>query len=144
MSRLRLQVVQPLRESDDDSWVATVRMGKRRIEVEIRPVEVEFSGAVRAAGSVVRAELEAHRSDAVTHVNVTRQADHLLATADWNGASVVRRASKLEAFEEALWRFLRAETSCHFFWGESWVQRAHDGMDEALAWLEKALAAERS
>lgn len=101
MSRLRLQVVQPLRESDDDSWVATVRMGKRRIEVEIRPVEVEFSGAVRAAGSVVRAELEAHRSDAVTHVNVTRQADHLLATADWNGASVVRRASKLEAFEEA-------------------------------------------
>jgi hypothetical protein len=43
--------------------------------------------------------------------------------------------------EEALWRFLRAETSCHFFWGESWVQRAHDGMDDALRWLEKALAA---
>ncbi len=42
--------------------------------------------------------------------------------------------------EEAMWRFLRAETSCHFFWGESWVQRAHDGMDEALRWLERAEA----
>ncbi len=39
--------------------------------------------------------------------------------------------------EEALWRLLRAETSCHFFWGEAWVQRAHDGMDDALAWLRK-------
>ena len=40
--------------------------------------------------------------------------------------------------DEALWRLLRAETSCHFFWGEAWVQRAHDGLDEALAWLAKA------
>ncbi|MEX1344958.1 MAG: hypothetical protein AB1Z63_09830, partial [Candidatus Limnocylindrales bacterium] len=61
----------------------------------------EFSGAARGAGSIVRAELEAAHSDARTHVNVTRQADHLLATAVWNGASVTRRASKLEAFDEA-------------------------------------------
>jgi len=101
MSRLRLQVVAPLHRSDDDSWVATVRAGKREIAVEIRPVAVEFSGAVRSAGSVVRTELEARQNEAETHVNVTRQADHLLATANWNGASVVRRASKLEAFDEA-------------------------------------------
>jgi glucose-6-phosphate dehydrogenase assembly protein OpcA len=101
MSRLRLQVVEPLHESAGESWVATVRAGKREIGVEIRPVAVEFSGAVRASGSVVRAELEARRSEATTHVNVTRQADHLLATANWNGASVVRRASKLETFDEA-------------------------------------------
>lgn len=101
MSRLRLQVVEPLHEADDERWVARLRSGKRIVEVEVRPVEVEFSGAVRGAGSIVRAELEAHRSDAHTHVNVTRQADHLLATATWNGASVVRRASKLEAFDEA-------------------------------------------
>ncbi len=101
MSRLRLQVVQPLHESVDDTWVAKVRSGKRIIDIAIRPVEVEFSGAARASGSVVRAELEAQRSDAHTNVNVTRQADHLLATANWNGASVVRRASKLEAFDEA-------------------------------------------
>jgi glucose-6-phosphate dehydrogenase assembly protein OpcA len=101
MSRLRLQVVEPLQAGPDDSWTAVVRSGKRNIAVEIRPVEVEFSGAVRAAGAVVRAELEAHQAGADTHVNVTRQADHLLATASWNGASVVRRASKLEAFEES-------------------------------------------
>jgi glucose-6-phosphate dehydrogenase assembly protein OpcA len=101
MSRLRLQVVEPLHEAGDERWLARLRAGKRTVTVEIRPVAVEFSGAVRVAGSVVRAELEAHRNDADTHVNVTRQADHLLATASWNGASVVRRASKLETFDEA-------------------------------------------
>jgi glucose-6-phosphate dehydrogenase assembly protein OpcA len=101
MSRLRLQVLEPLHETATGSWVGTVRSGKRRIAVEIRPVQVEFSGAVRAAGSVVRAELEAGRSDAETHVNITRQSDHLLATASWNGASVVRRASTLDPFDEA-------------------------------------------
>jgi glucose-6-phosphate dehydrogenase assembly protein OpcA len=100
MSRLRLSVVEPLHANEDESWTATVRMGKRDIDIEIRPVEVEYSGAVRSAGSVVRVELETDRPDAHTHVNVTRQADHLLATADWNGASVVRRASQLEAFDE--------------------------------------------
>ena len=68
--------------------------------VTIRPVEVEFSGAARAAGSVVRTELATERPDTRTLVNVTRQADHLLATADWNGASVMRRASTLERFDE--------------------------------------------
>jgi glucose-6-phosphate dehydrogenase assembly protein OpcA len=101
MSRLRLQVEKPLHEAADRSWQGVVRSGRRRIDIEIRPVEVEFSGAVRAAGSVVRVELEAHRADAETEVNVTRQADHLLATATWNGASVVRRASTLEPFDEA-------------------------------------------
>jgi hypothetical protein len=32
---------------------------------------------------------------------VTRQADHLLATADWSGAEVSRRAGRLEPFGEA-------------------------------------------
>ncbi len=44
------------------------------------------------------------------------------------------------ALDEALWRLLRAETSCHFFWGEAWVQRAHDGLDDTLGWLAKAEA----
>lgn len=101
LARLRLQVVEPLHASDNDTWVAVARSGRRHIAIEVRPVEVEFSGAVRATGSVVRTELESRRSDARTVVNVTRQADHLLATAIWNGASVVRRASKLETFEEA-------------------------------------------
>ena len=33
-------------------------------------------------------------------VNVTRQSDHLLATAVWNGASVARRATQMEPFDE--------------------------------------------
>ena len=66
----------------------------------MRPVEVEYSGAARSAGSLVRAELATSRSDANTVVNVTRQADHLLATALWNGASVARRASQLDPFDE--------------------------------------------
>ena len=100
MARLRLQVVQPLQAEADQSWGAQVRTGKRNIDIEIRPVEVEYSGAVRAVGSVVRVELEGGHSDAHTSVSVTRQADHLLATADWNGASVIRRATQLERFEE--------------------------------------------
>lgn len=51
-----------------------------------------------------------------------------------------RDAQKGRLIEESLWRLLRAETSCHFFWGEAWVQRAHDGLDDALDWLAKAQA----
>jgi len=68
--------------------------------VVIRPVDVEYSGAARSAGSLVRAEVEASCPEAHTVVNITRQADHLLATALWNGASVTRRASVLDPFDE--------------------------------------------
>lgn len=37
--------------------------------------------------------------------------------------------------EPAYWRLLRAQTSCHFFWGEAWLDRAHREMDEALRQL---------
>ena len=57
-------------------------------------------GPLRAAGSLVRAELEAGRARSALRVRVTRQSDHLLATADWNGAQVARRAARLEAFDE--------------------------------------------
>ena len=33
---------------------------------------------------------------------------------------------------------LRAETSCNFFWGEAWVQRCHDDLDQATRHLEQA------
>lgn len=39
---------------------------------------------------------------------------------------------------EARWRLLRAETSCHFFWGEAWVDRCHKDLDEAWAFLSPA------
>lgn len=31
---------------------------------------------------------------------------------------------------------LRAETSCHFFWGEAWVQRCHDELNDAARYLD--------
>lgn len=101
MSRLRLSVQRPLAPGPGETWTATVRSRRREVRIHIRPVEVEYSGVARAAGSMVRAELETSRPEAHTLVNVTRQADHLLATADWNGASVTRRATKLEPFDEA-------------------------------------------
>ena len=42
--------------------------------------------------------------------------------------------------EEAMWRLLRAETSCNFFWGEAWVERAHRDLDECWSHLNRALA----
>jgi glucose-6-phosphate dehydrogenase assembly protein OpcA len=103
MSRLRLGVSTPLHAEGGGSWSATLRSRRRDVSVTIRPVEVEYGGAARVAGSVVRVELASSRTDARTLVNVTRQADHLLATADWNGAPVMRRASRLEPFEEAFY-----------------------------------------
>jgi 4-alpha-glucanotransferase len=41
--------------------------------------------------------------------------------------------------EQARWRVLRAETSCNFYWGEAWVQRCHDDLDQAAAALDQAL-----
>ena len=43
--------------------------------------------------------------------------------------------------EQARWRVLRAETSCNFYWGEAWVRRCHDDLDEAAARLDQALNA---
>jgi glucose-6-phosphate dehydrogenase assembly protein OpcA len=100
MARLRLTVHERLRPEPDGTWVADLGSRRRQVSVTIRPVEVEVSGAARSAGSLVRVALEASRPDAHTVVNVTRQADHLLATADWNGAPVTRRASQLERFDE--------------------------------------------
>jgi glucose-6-phosphate dehydrogenase assembly protein OpcA len=100
MAMLKLTVVEPLHEDGDGTHRARVRAGRRHIDVEIHAVQVEYSGAVRSAGSVVRAELASTRPDARTQVTVTRQADHLLATADWNGASITRRATQLDPFDE--------------------------------------------
>jgi glucose-6-phosphate dehydrogenase assembly protein OpcA len=100
MAMLRLSVVRPLEQLPDGSWAGRVRSGRREIEVAIHPVEVEYSGAVRSSGSLVRAEVVSVRSGSRTQVRVTRQADHLLATADWNNAQVARRATRLEPFDE--------------------------------------------
>lgn len=94
------QIVTPMAPAADGSWRGTMRSGKREIPVEFRPVTATIDGPVRAAGSLVRVELDAGRARSALRVRVTRQSDHLLATADWNGAQVARRAARLEAFDE--------------------------------------------
>ena len=49
-----------------------------------------------------------------------------------------------DLLEQAHWRLLHAQTSCHFFWGEAWLPRAHEQMDASLAHLEQARLALKS
>jgi glucose-6-phosphate dehydrogenase assembly protein OpcA len=85
-------------EQADAPLVGKWRQGRREIEVELRPVRA--GGARIGAGSIVRVEVEASGPKSAVRARITRQADHLLATADWNGAQVWRRAGQLEPFEE--------------------------------------------
>ncbi|MEO7117391.1 MAG: glucose-6-phosphate dehydrogenase assembly protein OpcA, partial [Candidatus Limnocylindrales bacterium] len=88
------------RARDGGSLVGAFKDGRHLVPLEIRSVGGGVGAGYPSAGSLVRAELELSRGRAVTRARVTRQADHLLATADWNGAQVVRRAGRLEPFEE--------------------------------------------
>lgn len=101
-SRLGWEVKEPLARDpdDDDQMSGSFRNGRREIKVELRPVRATLDGSHRAAGSLVRVDVEAERPRSVVRARITRQADHLLATADWNGAQVTRRAGQLEAFDE--------------------------------------------
>lgn len=101
-SRLEWEVAKPLerQQGDDDALYGTFRSGRRSINVEVRPVRATLDGAHRAAGSLVRVDLEASRAKSTVRARITRQSDHLLATADWNGAQVSRRAGRLEPFDE--------------------------------------------
>jgi alpha-amylase/alpha-mannosidase (GH57 family) len=42
---------------------------------------------------------------------------------------------------EAQWHLLRAETSCNFYWGDSWVDRAFRDLDEASYHIDRACTA---
>lgn len=97
---LDMQVEQPLQQLEDGSYTGVLRSGRRPIQVELRPVGVTIDGPVRGTGSLVRVDLEAVRPRTALRVRITRQSDHLLATADWNGAPVARRPARLEAFDE--------------------------------------------
>lgn len=100
-SRLGWEVDRPLvHDTEEDVLRGAFRKGKREISVELRPVRVTLDGSQRAAGSLVRVDIEAARARTTVRARITRQADHLLATADWNGAQVSRRAGRLEPFDE--------------------------------------------
>ena len=64
----------------------------------------------------------------------------------WTGSAAQRdaldRVARVSALvrerpsEQALLALLRAQTSCHFYWGEAWIPRCHADLDRA----ERALA----
>ncbi|MEA2676857.1 MAG: hypothetical protein QOJ81_998 [Chloroflexota bacterium] len=101
-ARLGWETARPLapRGGESDELHGAFRLGRKEIAVEIHGVRATLDGAQRAPGSLVRVDIEAARPKAQIRARVTRQSDHLLATADWNGASVARRAGRLEAFDE--------------------------------------------
>ena len=74
---------------------------RRHVRLELRPVHALDALSLRSSGSLVRVELELGTARHPIRARVVRQPDHLLATADWNGAEVIRRAGRLEPFDEA-------------------------------------------
>ena len=101
-SMLGWEPVRPLTPGgdDEDVLVGAWRKGRKEINVEVRAARTNLGGSPRAAGSLTRVEIETSRARTQVRARITRQQDHLLATADWNGAQVARRAGRLEAFEE--------------------------------------------
>lgn len=78
----------------------------------------------------------AAQRDALTRLDEVSQAFH---TARANVAGIGAENDEIRhQLEEAHRRILRAETSCHFFWGDAWVPRCHGDLDEACACLERA------
>jgi glucose-6-phosphate dehydrogenase assembly protein OpcA len=84
-----------------DSLMGAFRNGRHQVKIEFRPVQQSTDRSGRSPGSLTRVELELGRGRHDIHARVTRAADHLLATADWSGARVTRRAGRLEPFGEA-------------------------------------------
>jgi 4-alpha-glucanotransferase len=76
----------------------------------------------------------ATQKDALARVAESSAAIH---AARWRAGELQATDADLHhTLEEAMWHLLRAETSCHFFWGESWVERCHKDLDEAMARIE--------
>lgn len=76
------------------------------------------------------------QKDALARVAEVSRAVH---DARWRaGQRPVRDPELDRLIEEAMWHLLRAETSCHIYWGEAWVDRAHRDLDVSEARLEAA------
>jgi 4-alpha-glucanotransferase len=123
----------------------------RRSETEVRPVFIDDYLQKHGAYGEVRIQTGAWNTGWHSGVGFTQwsgsqaQKDALQRVAETSQAfhSAQRRAQESgtddpeqrRRFSEAHWRLLRAETSCNFFWGEAWVPRCHQDLDEAWAML---------
>lgn len=102
-AQLGWEIAEPLTpKPDSDSLFGAFRDGRHDVKVEFRPASGTSGDlSVRSAGSLTRVELESGRPSSGVRAVVTRQADHLLALAEWNGAPITRRPGRLEPFGEA-------------------------------------------
>jgi alpha-amylase/alpha-mannosidase (GH57 family) len=125
----------------------------RRNETEVRPIFIEdYLNAHGAHGYVTVREGAWNtgwhhgtgflqwtgsqaQKDALQRVIETSRAVHDLR---WHAASKSNAPQVHHEIEQALWHVLRAETSCHFFWGEAWVPRCHQDLDEAWSFVHRA------
>ena len=74
------------------------------------------------------------QKDALSKLKEVSQAIH---DARKNAVQMKKNAEYDSILEQAMWRLLRAETSCNFYWGEAWVDRCHRDLDAAMAVLEQ-------
>jgi 4-alpha-glucanotransferase len=123
----------------------------RRAETEIRPTFIEDYLDQHGAHGEVRVRTAAWNTgwhsgigftqwtgsqaqkDAVKRVAESSAALHAGFRA--SGPPNSQNGETHRRLSEAQWRILRAETSCHFFWGEAWLDRCHRDLDEAWNWL---------
>jgi 4-alpha-glucanotransferase len=128
----------------------------RRNETEVRPIFIDDYLNAHGAHGYVRVRAGAWNTgwhhgtgfvqwtgsqaqrDALRRVAETSEAVHGLRQRAVNEG---KQAQIQDDLEQAQWRLLRAETSCNFFWGEAWVPRSHQDLDEAWKHLERAATA---
>ncbi|MEE9354648.1 MAG: glycoside hydrolase family 57 [Methylococcaceae bacterium] len=68
-----------------------------------------------------------------------KEASQFIHDMRWDAGQRPPNKERDHEIEQAMWRLLRAETSCNFYWGEDWVDRCHQDLDEAWMFLyEKA------
>lgn len=89
-----------------------------------------------------------HGRDFIQWTGSQRQKDGLQAIREfsqklhqtrWRAGELGRNDADVQGpLEHSLWHLLRAETSCNFYWGEAWVERAERDLEEARTGLETA------
>ncbi len=84
---------------------------------------VQWTGSQAQKDALIRLQ---ETSDAVHSARLTAHERHM------------RSPELHNELDEALWRLLRAETSCNFFWGEAWVDRCHGDLNQARTHLQRA------
>ena len=80
--QLGWEIRQPVERDEDDSYRGLLRRGRREIRIELRPVRPPVDAASHSPGSLLGIDIQASRPRTELRARVTRQRDHLLATAD--------------------------------------------------------------